>query len=147
MDQSIPGNVVDPDYGKRLFQRVPDTFLDEKLFGHEIYWAICGSREAPYRKGWQDFGMPFSVPYYDSDLGDAWLIVEELRRRGIRLSISSREDLDPSKNNCDEVIALKDEKYQVQRWNNDNQRYDPAVYGKTAPEAICKAAMTILALT
>ncbi len=136
--------VNDPDFGKRLVSREPDALLDEKLFGHEVQWALWGSREMPFRKGWQDFGMPFSVPYYTEKIQDAWLVVEELRKRGITLSVKSRQDLDPSQNNCDEVIALKDEKYQVQWWNNENQRYDPAVYGKTAPEAICKAAMVIL---
>lgn len=147
MDNSLPGAIVDPDFGKRLFERVPDSLLDGKLFGHETYWAICGSREVPYRKGWHDFGMPFSVPYYSSDLGDAWLIVEELRRRGIELSVKSRADFDPRANNCEDLIKLKDEKYQVQSWNNDTQRYGPSDYGKTAPEAIVKAAMRILALT
>lgn len=146
MDNSKPGMVVDPDFGKRLFQREPDALLDEKLFGHEIYWA-CGNREVPYRKGWRDFGMPFSVPYYSSDLGDAWLLVEELRRRGIELCVKSRADLNPSDNNCEDLIKLKDEKYCVQSWDNAAQRYGPADYGKTAPEAICKAVMRILKLT
>lgn len=147
MDDSHVVSVVDPDFGKRLFERVPDSLLDEKLFGYETYWAICGSREVPYRKRWHDFGMPFSTPYYSSDMGAAWLIVEELRRRGIELSINSRADLNPSANNCDEVLKLKGNKYCVQSWDADAQRYGPADYGKTAPEAICKAAMRILKIT
>lgn len=144
MKKTMVGKVSDPDFGKRLIYREPDALLDEKLFGHKVHWSMCGTRKAPYRTGCQDFGMPFSVPYYHSDIKDAWVIVEELRKRGITLSIGSRADLDPSDNNCDDLISLKDEKYQVQRWNDDNNRYDAAVYGKTAEEAICKAAFHIL---
>lgn len=144
MDPAKMGKVHDPDFGKRDASREADALLDQKLFGYEIHWGMCGSLEVPYRKGQHDYGMPFSVPYYHSDIKDAWAIVEELRKRGITLSLSSRADLDPSKNNCDDVIRLKDEKYQVQRWNRENQRYDPPVYGKTAEEAICKASMQVL---
>lgn len=138
--------VHDPDFGKRIVSREPDALLDEKLFGHEVVWAMAGGRQAPYRKGQHDYGMPFSVPYYHSDIKDAWVIVEHLRKCGITLSIKSREDLDPAEDNCDDLTALKEMKYQVQRWNNENQRYDPAVYGKTAPEAICEAARSVLGL-
>lgn len=146
MKETGPGKVNDPDFGKRLVAREPDALLDEKLFGHEVQWAIWGDREAPFRKGWNDFGMPFSVPYYTEGIEDAWLIVEELRKRGISLSISSREDLNPSGTNCADLMAIMDAKYQVQCWNKVLQRLDPAVYGKTAPEAICKAALQILGL-
>jgi hypothetical protein len=147
MDESKLRPVVDPDFGKRLVSRKPDVLLDEKLFGHQVVWALWGSRKLPFRKGWQDFGMPFRVPHYHEEIQDAWLIVEELRRRRISLSVSSCTDLDPKANNCQELIDLKDEKYQVQRWNDDTQRYDPAVYGRTAQEAICKAAFQILGIT
>lgn len=146
MDESRLGTVTDPDFGKRLAVRESDALLDGKLFGHEVEWSLWGSREVPFRKGWRDFGMPFSVPCYHEKIEDAWLIVEEFRQRGISLSVSSRPDLDPSANHCDELVRLKDEKYQVQRWNRDTQRFDPAVYGRTAEEAICKAAMKILGI-
>lgn len=144
------GFVTDPDFGKRDSSREPDALIDEKLFGHKVDWRMCGNRQTPYRTGGHDFGMPFSVPYYYSDIKDAWEIVEEFRKRGITLIIGSREDLDPSQREgyyCDDLLALKDEKYRVQRWNKDNQRYDPAVYAKTAPEAICKAVFQILGIT
>lgn len=138
--------VQDPDFGKRLTAREPDALLDEKLFGHEVQWSLWSDREVPFRKGWHDFGMPFSVPYYTEKIEDAWLVVEEFRKRGISLSVKSRTDLDPAENNCDDLIALQHEKYQVQAWNKENQRYDPAVYAKTAPEAICKAAFKLLGI-
>jgi hypothetical protein len=139
--------VVDPDFGKRPVNRERDAVLDEKLFGHEVQWVLAGGRERPVRKGWHDCGMPFSMPYYHEKIQDAWLIVEELRRRGIALSIKSREDLDPAANNCPELIQLKEEKYEVQRWNKKVQRYDPPVFGKTAQEAICKTAFLVLGIT
>ncbi|SRR5579871_1099460 len=145
--EGIPGAVVrDPDFGKRLTSREPDALLDEKLFGHQVVWSLWGSREMPFRKGWQDFGMPFSVPYYSSDMREAWKVVEELRKRGIMISVKSREDLDPAKNNCDDLIQLKDMKYAVQSWDKDLNRYSPSVYGKTAEEAICNAALKLLGI-
>ncbi len=74
---------------------------------------------------------------------DAWKVVEELRNRGITISVKSREDLDPTKDNCDELIQLKDMKYAVQSWDKDLNRYSPSVYGKTAEEAICNAALKL----
>lgn len=147
MDEPKLRKVVDPDFGKRRAEREPDALLDQKLFGYETEWVLSGNRQSPMRKGWHDYGMPFSVPYYRENIQDAWLIVEELRRRGIVLSIKSREDLDPAANNCPELIQLKDEKYQVQRWNKEAQRYDPSVFGKTAQEAICKMAFLVLGIT
>lgn len=122
--------VDDPDFGKRLISREPDALIDEKFFGHKVHWMLCGNREVPYRTGWHDFGMPFSVPYYHSDIKDAWEIVEELRKRGIILSIGSMVDGDPS-----------NERYRIS-WR-DSSKGEP-IYGKTAPEAICKAAFQIL---
>lgn len=147
MDEPKLHKVVDPDFGKRLVEREPDVLLDQKLFGHEVEWALWGCREAPFRKGWHDYGMPFSVPYYHEKIQDAWLIVEELRRRGIEMTVKAREDLDPAANNCPELVQLKDEKYCVQVWNKEDQRYGPAVYGKTAQEAICKMAFLVLGIT
>ncbi len=143
MDKQYERKMLDPDFGKREPEREQDALIDQKIFGHETDWLLDGTRTNPRRKGWHDFGMPFSVPYYTSETRDAMLIVEELRRRGIELSIKSIAPLDPKANNCAEVIALQDQglKYCVQKWNKENQRYDPAVYGKTAAEAICKVVL------
>lgn len=138
--------VADPDFGKRDSSREADAVIDEKLFGHEVDWRMCGNRQVPYRTGWHDFGMPFSVPYYRTRMGDAWLVVEELRRRGIELSIKSIADLDPKANNCPRLIELQDEKFCVQRWNKEYQRYGSSVYGKTAQDAICMTALQILGI-
>lgn len=143
MAEQFERRVKDPDFGKRDSHREKDALIDQKLFGHEVDWRICGNRQAPYRTGWHDFGMPFSVPYYQSRMEDAWKIVEELRGRGIELSVKSIADLDPKANNCDEIVKLHEQglKYCVQRWNKENQRYEPAVYGRTAAEAICTVAL------
>jgi hypothetical protein len=128
---------IDPDFGKRVVAREPDALIDEKLFGHQVEWALWGDREQPFRKGQRDYGMPVSVPYYHEKISDAWLIVEELRNRGIVLSIKSCADLDPNANNCEDLIKLKTMKFCVQRWNKNNQKYDPGVYAVTAQQAIC----------
>jgi hypothetical protein len=142
---SVAGVVFGPDFGERATERELDALIDQVLFGHKVEWRLWDARKLPFRMGQSDFGMPVGVPYYQTKIEDAWLIVEELRKRGITLSIDSRRDLDPNVHNyCDDLIRLKDEKYQVQRWNLDTQRLDPAVYGKTAPEAICKAAAIIV---
>jgi hypothetical protein len=98
--------VVDPDFGKRVVSREPDALLDEKLFGHEVQWALWGSRQLPFRKGWQDYGMPYSVPHYHEKIQDAWLVVEELAKRGIRMEIPMCEARQASKVICQESMRL-----------------------------------------
>lgn len=139
--------VADPDFGKRSVHREPDALIDEKLFGHKVDWRMCGNRQEPYRTGWHDFGMPFSVPYYHTEIQDAMQIVEAFRRRRITLSIKSEEDLDPKANNCQDLIDQQDMKYCVQWWDREDQRYRPGVLGRTAQEAICKQAFIILEKT
>lgn len=106
MDESKLCKVADPDFGKRLISREPDALLDEKLFGHRVHWMLCGNREVPYRTGWHDFGMPFSVPYYHEKIQDAWLVVEELGKRGIRIGIPMCGAREASKAICREAIRL-----------------------------------------
>jgi hypothetical protein len=141
---TVPPKVDGPALGQRAIERELDAMIDQVLFKHKVEWRLLGDRVMPFRAGQSDFGMPMSVPYYQTKIEDAWLIVEELRRRGIALSIDSRLDLNPNDCNCDDLVRLKDEKYQVQRWNRDSQRLDPPVYGGTAPEAICKAAAIVV---
>jgi hypothetical protein len=113
-------------------ERELDALIDQKLFGHDVEWASWSNSRILVRKGQRYFGIPAVVPGYHMKISDAWKVVEELWQRGISLCITSS------------VVALKDEKYCVGIWNVGTQRFDPPVYGKTAPEAICKAALSIL---
>lgn len=127
-----------------LEERDLDAFIDQNLFGHDVAWILWGGGKVLARKGQRDIGIPVTVPGYHVRISDAWKVVEELRERGIALCINSNVDLDPKANNSPALIALKDEKYHVQVWNVRDQRLDPPIYGKTAPEAICKAAASVL---
>ena len=86
------------------------------------------------------------LPRYHESIEEAWKIVEELRRRRIELSVKSVEDLDSTKNCCDELIKLHNEgmKYCVQAWDKYEQRYGAAIYGRTGPEAICGMAIHLI---
>lgn len=66
-----------------------------------------------------------------------WKAVEKLRLEGITLSISSVAPFDPKVNYCEPFNH--DEKYQVQFWDEDEQMYGEAFYGKTPEEAFRKA--------
>lgn len=114
-------------------ERELDALIDQKLFGHDVVWMPWGGGKVLARKGQRDFGIPAIVPGYHMKISDAWKVVEELSQRGVSLCITS---------NVSE--APKDEKYQVGIWNVGAQRLDPPAYGKTAPEAICRAALTVL---
>jgi hypothetical protein len=83
-----------------------------------------------------------NCPRYSRDISAAWEIVEVLRNRRITLSVSSIKPFDPKANYCEPFNH--DEKYQVQVWSDDDQSYDEAVYGKTAEEAICRAALQVV---
>lgn len=127
-----------------LEERELDAFIDQNLFGHDVAWVLWGGGKVLARKGQRDIGIPVTVPGYHVRISDAWKVVEELRERGISICLTSNVDLDPKANNSPELIALKDQKYHVGIWDSRSQRFGSSVYGKTAPEAICKAAASIL---
>jgi hypothetical protein len=133
MDESGLRKVSDPDFGKRLVSREPDALIDEKLFGHKVHWMLCGNREVPYRTGWHDCGMPFSVPYYHSDIKDAWLIVEEFGKRGALLNVMLKPQ--------------SGDKYWVEMYPGTSGFERPwLVSGSAAELAICKMALKALKL-
>ncbi len=100
--------VKDPDFGKREPDREQDAILDQKIFGHETQWALWGNREMPFRQGWHDHGMPYSVPYYHSRIQDAWLIVEALIGRFLFFNIPAASEEKAAKAICEEARkALK----------------------------------------
>lgn len=76
------------------------------------------------------------------DTMDVWKAVEELRLRRITLSISSVEPFDPKANYCEPFDH--DEKYQVQFWDEEDQEFQEAFYGRTPAEAFRKAAKDVL---
>ncbi len=135
---------VGPGSPTRLPGREADALIDEKLFGFEVEWCMLDGRETPYRKGHQDFGMPATVPLYHEDMGEAWRIVEEFRRRGLRLSIDAYEDLVPGKKYCQALLDHKDERYEVSGWDAAMQMPDERAYGTTGQWAIVKKALMIL---
>jgi hypothetical protein len=126
-------------------ERDLDALIDQKLFGHDVEWTSWSNSRILVRKGHR-IGIPLIVPGYHMKISDAWKVVEELRERGISLCITSNVDFNPGANNSPELIVLKDEKYCVGIWNVGTQRFNPPSYGKTAPEAICKAALAVLEL-
>ncbi len=108
MAKEFERKVADPNFGKRDPEREQDALLDQRIFGHETEWALWGNREVPFRKGWRDYGMPFSVPYYHSRIQDAWVVVEALTDAGIVLSIPSASSRETAKAICEEALkALK----------------------------------------
>lgn len=97
---------ADPDFGKRMTSREPDALIDEKIFGYPVFWRPSADRQCPYRTGWQDFGMPFSVPYYHSDIKDAWKVVEELGKRGLKIEIPTLPEKEAAEFICREALRL-----------------------------------------
>lgn len=119
-----------------------DEIIAIKVMGlHKVMGESCKEGAV-----WKDRrGLKVSghrPPRYSTDMGDAWEIVEELRLLRITLSVSSIEPFDPKVRYCEPFNH--DEKYQVQRWNDDEQLFDNPVYGKTAEEAVCKVALKII---
>lgn len=71
------------------------------------------------------------------DTTEVWKAMEELRLHRITLSISSVEPFDPKANYCEPFNH--DEKYQAQVWDDEDQMFQEAFYGKTPEEAFRKA--------
>ncbi len=108
MDTEKTVEIADPNFGKREPTRESDALFDQKVFGYETEWRLEGTREAPFRKGWHDFGMPFTVPYYHDRIQDTWLLVDELVKRGIQIPIQARRSQEAATHICSAVaVALK----------------------------------------
>lgn len=76
---------------------------------------------------------------------DVWEAMEELRIHRITLSISSVAPFDPKVRYCEPFNH--DEKYQAQIWDEEDQMFHEAFYGKTPAEAFRKAALSVLGET
>jgi len=68
--------------------------------------------------------------------------IESLRLCGITISLASVHPFNPHANYCKPFNH--DEKYKVQVWDEDYQRWGKAYYGKTPQEAFREAAMYVL---
>lgn len=106
MDTEKTAEIADPNFGKREPIREVDALFDQKVFGHATEWRLWGSREMPFRKGFHDYGMPFSVPYYHEKIQDAWLLVDELVKRGIQIPIQARCSREAAIQICDAVAEV-----------------------------------------
>jgi hypothetical protein len=76
------------------------------------------------------------------DTMGVWEAMEELRLHRITLSISSVEPFDPVARYCE--TFNHDEKYQTQAWDDDEQMFGKAFYGKTPGEAFRGAVRKVL---
>jgi hypothetical protein len=71
-----------------------------------------------------------------------WDALEHLRIHGVTMSISSVAPFDPKVKYCEPFNH--DEKYQAQVWDEEDQMYQEAFYGKTPEEAFRKAVRVAL---
>lgn len=76
------------------------------------------------------------------DITGVFDAMEDLRVQGITLSLSSVAPFDPKVRYCEPFNH--DEKYQVQVWDEDDQMWGEAFYGKTPDEAFRQAARKVL---
>ena len=106
MDTEKTAEIADPNFGKREPTRELDALFDQKVFGYETVWRLEGTREVPFRKGWHDFMMPFSVPYYHAKIQDAWLLVDELVKRGIQIPIPAKRSQEAAIQICSAVAVV-----------------------------------------
>ena len=103
----------------RLEGRELDAAVHECVFGRRVKWATPSAA----------FNFPFDpdtrmrIPHYSTDIAAAWQVVERMRERGLYFELG---------------VASKAPYAKAWLWNKDN--YWQAE-GRTAPEAICRAAL------
>jgi len=77
----------------------------------------------PWEHGW-----PCTLPNFSTDIKAAWEVAENFRQTGIELSLNNS--------------GSKEEVWCVQVFHRDTQMWKPGVWAKSAPHAICLAALT-----
>ena len=110
-----------------------DAEVAEKVMGHGYRTFPNGA--LPNVKHWfrkgddRNYGA-FLLPYYSTSIADAWLVVEEMRKRGYGCAIFYHWQLCETNPSCE--FDWRD--------NNGNLRAIEES-GGTVPEAICRAAL------
>jgi hypothetical protein len=106
-----------------------DRLVAEKVMGFEtegFEWSK-GTMQFVYK----DTGAALitkNIPYYSSNIADAWQVVEKLRSRYVYIDLTNNDDL-----YCCELME--------QDWENESRYFTYYTDAETAPLAICLAAL------